>query len=917
MNRPSSQSSQYLMSFVGFAAALATMALPAKAQWYSVTDLSSVGGVTLNPTAINNSGTVVGFGNFGGFIHGFSYHNGVVTDLGLLPNASSSQASAINGSGIIAGTNFLPIGNFIIAQLTTVSNGTTTDIGSPTNTAIGGVTGINSSGVIIGDLTDALGSFNHAMSYTPGSPSGSFTDFGLLPGGTFSEAWAINSSGTIVGWADTDGEEHAVTYSNGMVNDLNWSAGSDSSVAMGINDSGTIVGYRNIGFTGSHAVSYSNGVFTELGNFPGGSSAVPTAINNSGVIVGQAIDSGGDVHGSVYSGGAMTDLNTLVNSPGNAVAKAFAINDSGQILAYGSVANSTLLLTPVAIHFGVAASPAVPPGSPLTVTVTALDPMNNPVGFYDGTVRLSSSDGVAGLPAQAVLSGGVGIFQVTLNTDGAQTITATDVATPSITGVSGPVTVALLPTIVLNPTTQTVAEGASVSFAVSAGGSPAPSYQWTLNGQAIAGATGSQFTITSAQVGDSGAYAVIVSNVDGSVVSSPAFLSVTAASGGPSISAQPESFTVYPGETIALSLGVSGAQAANAVSSRIQANDSGVTYQWYREGSELMDGSGVTGSESNSLVLSGSATQGGTYECIVANSAGSVLSQPAQISVAGSSSPGRLTNVSCRAQVGSGGGILIAGFVVGGAGTTGSDAILLRASGPALAPFNVPGTLSDPQLQLISISSGSSLIATNDGWGGATGVTSAAAEVGAFAWSVPSSHDSALVESLSPGSYTANISGQSGDTGVALAEVYDATPAGALTSSSPRLINVSARIQVGTAADVLIAGFVIGGTTAKTVLIRASGPALIPFNVPGTLADPELQLYGTGSGNMLLATNQGWGGNSQIAAAAASVGAFSWGGSPTKDSAILVTLPPGSYTANVSGASGDTGIALVEVYDVP
>ena len=121
---------------------------------------------------------------------------------------------------------------------------------------------------------------------------------------------------------------------------------------------------------------------------------------------------------------------------------------------------------------------------------------------------------------------------------------------------------------------------------------------------------------------------------------------------------------------------------------------------------------------------------------------------------------------------------------------------------------------------------------------------------------------------------------------------------------------------MGTGGSVLIAGFVVGGTTPKTVLIRASGPALAPFRVTGTLPDPKLQLFGSDSPGLTLASNTGWGGNVQIATAAAWVGAFSWGGLATADSAILTTLPPGAYTAQVSGASGDSGVALVEVYEV-
>lgn len=128
-----------------------------------------------------------------------------------------------------------------------------------------------------------------------------------------------------------------------------------------------------------------------------------------------------------------------------------------------------------------------------------------------------------------------------------------------------------------------------------------------------------------------------------------------------------------------------------------------------------------------------------------------------------------------------------------------------------------------------------------------------------------------------------------------------------------KLLNISTRGFVGTGASVMIAGFVIGGTVPKTVLVRATGPGLAEFGVPGVLVDPELQLL---SGATVVAKNIGWGGAAPIAAAAAQVGAFSW--SPgSKDSAILATLQPGNYTAQVTGASGDTGIALVEVYTVP
>jgi len=327
------------------------------------------------------------------------------------------------------------------------------------------------------------------------------------------------------------------------------------------------------------------------------------------------------------------------------------------------------------------------------------------------------------------------------------------------------------------------------------------------------------------------------------------------------------------------------------------------SYQWMLDGTTVL-----VGSTSPTLFLD--PATGGSYSCVATNAAGSATSTPAVVTVTATTNPGRLVNLSCRAQVGTGGGILITGFAVGGAGTSGTDSLLVRASGPALIPFGVTGTLTDPALGYFS---GSTEVASNDGWGGDAAITNAAASVAAFTWGNASSHDSALIVNPGVGAYTAQVSGESGDTGVALAEIYDLSAAGAYTATTPHLTNLSARVQVGTGGNILIAGFVIGGTTAKTVLIRASGPALLPFGVTGTLADPQLQLL---SGTTTIASNTGWAASPDITTAASRVGAFSWGSSATADSAILITLPPGAYTAQVSGASGDTGVALVEVYDV-
>jgi hypothetical protein len=167
--------------------------------------------------------------------------------------------------------------------------------------------------------------------------------------------------------------------------------------------------------------------------------------------------------------------------------------------------------------------------------------------------------------------------------------------------------------------------------------------------------------------------------------------------------------------------------------------------------------------------------------------------------------------------------------------------------------------------------------------------------------------------SPAPGSYSVQITGRNNTTGLALAEIYD-TSAGTPTASTPRLVNVSARTQVGTGGDVLIAGFTIGGTTAKTVLIRATGPALAAFGVTGTLPDPQLELF---SGATVIRSNNNWGGDMQLANVGGSVGAFAVSDPNSRDAMLLVTLPPGSYTAQVSGVNNSTGVALVELYEVP
>ena len=139
---------------------------------------------------------------------------------------------------------------------------------------------------------------------------------------------------------------------------------------------------------------------------------------------------------------------------------------------------------------------------------------------------------------------------------------------------------------------------------------------------------------------------------------------------------------------------------------------------------------------------------------------------------------------------------------------------------------------------------------------------------------------------------------------------------GAVTPQGSLLVNISTRGEVLTGDQIMIAGFVISGTEPQKVLIRAVGPALVPFGVAGALAAPVLALFD--SDNVQINANTGWdtaANAAEVASTAAAIGAFEFAAG-SADSALLVTLAPGSYTAKISGAGGTTGVALAEVYSV-
>lgn len=351
----------------------------------------------------------------------------------------------------------------------------------------------------------------------------------------------------------------------------------------------------------------------------------------------------------------------------------------------------------------------------------------------------------------------------------------------------------------------------------------------------------------------------------------------------PTVVTPPQSHTVTAGSTVVLDVATTGEY---------------VSYQWSRGGVEL------PGATDRLLTLSSvSDSYAGSYTVTATNTGGSVTSAAATLAVTSNGTPGYLTNISMRSLVGTDDAVQIAGFVVRGSAP---KQVLVRAAGPALtASFGLTGVLDDPQVALRDPGVPTPL-ATNDDWDASLAPTFST--LGAFDWTT-GSKDAAVLATLPPGPHTAVVQGASGGTGIGLVEVYDADG-----GTGSNLVNVSGRSYVGTGDNVLIAGFVIAGSTARTMVLRATGATLHKlYGISGALAHPVLSLYRQAN-HQLLGTAHGW--EAAMAPHFTRVGAFDWP-EGSDDAAIVTTLDPGAYSIVVSGANNSTGVALVEVYSEP
>ncbi|MBI5689398.1 MAG: MBL fold metallo-hydrolase [Verrucomicrobia bacterium] len=362
------------------------------------------------------------------------------------------------------------------------------------------------------------------------------------------------------------------------------------------------------------------------------------------------------------------------------------------------------------------------------------------------------------------------------------------------------------------------------------------------------------------------------------------------------IAEHPASTTVAPGSPVTL---------------RVQATGSGtLRYQWRRNGEAIPAATGAA-----LTLASAAAADAADYEVLVADANGPVRSRPARLTVA-APQPGRLVNLSVRAPAQGGGAALIVGAVVAGGGRD----VLVRGVGPTLAAFGVTGAIPDPRLEVFGVVAGrSTSLAVNNDWsvGGAPAAAALRnlfAAVGAFGLGF-SAREAAVVVPMD-GVHTVHVSDTAGRPGVALAELYDTQ-----TGGGGRFTNLSVRGAAGTRENVLTVGFVINGNVPRRLLLRAVGPRLASgFGVSGALADPRLELYLNDEGRPgLFAANDNWGegGVAALRAAFAAAGAFDLPDGASRDAAMVITVPAGAFTAQVTGSDGTTGETLVEIYELP
>jgi probable HAF family extracellular repeat protein len=400
----------------------------------------------------------------------FLWQNGVMKDLGTLGTGTNAYAMAINEQGQVIGisyTNSTPNGITTPCSTGPIptqdpflwENGKMIDLGT-----LGGTCGfpswINNYGQVVGSSDLAEDLTQHAFLWTRFK---GMKDLGTL-GGSSSNASMINDSGLAVGGSQLEGDTQFDAFLwDGKMRDLGTLDGANCAYAFSVNAQEQVVGNSGAGCANSAFLWEDGGPMVDLSTLispnPGFPQLNVISINDRGEIAGIGVDASDNTHSVLlipcdeYHPGIEGCDYSLVD------AAAAAEVQPPQITTEAASASSQTMPFPVgmttrvrlpwrghgtpkpATHFSVSAPATAAIGSAFSFTVTAVSSSNTVATGYTGTAHFTSSDGQAVLPANSTLTNGVGNFSATLNTAGAQTISATDAATPSITGTSSSINV--------------------------------------------------------------------------------------------------------------------------------------------------------------------------------------------------------------------------------------------------------------------------------------------------------------------------------------------------------------------------------------------------------------------------------------------------------------------------------------------
>lgn len=372
----------------------------------------------------------------------------------------------------------------------------------------------------------------------------------------------------------------------------------------------------------------------------------------------------------------------------------------------------------------------------------------------------------------------------------------------------------------------------------------------------------------------------------------------------PTITRAPVGATPTLGQPLTLSIGVTASPAP--------------TYQWRKDGVDI---AGAT--RSSYTIPAVGPTHGGTYTVVVANSAGSVTSaaavvnvpsKPAQVVVPAGDVTTQVINLSTRGIVSSGDNVLVAGFVISGPA---KKQVLIRAIGANLRRFGLTDVIGRPVLKLYRQGSDIPIFENSDWQTAGAGYAAAEAKTGAFGLVAATDTgygDAALLVELDAGLYTATAgpgSGSATQEGIGLVEIYDVTP-----NDGSRLINLSSRGRVETGPRAMTVGVSVTGSGHARLLVRGIGPTLRAFGLPTALGNPSIEFVTQGTG-VLIGSNDDWwlsAQTDQIGVLGNQLQAFELGATAA-DAAVLVRVAPGGYTAIITPAPGETGVALAELYE--